>query len=244
MRILIVSDMHANWPALEAIQEPFDWCFCLGDIVDYGTHPRECIRWAQRHAHFAVRGNHDHGVAQHVPSSGGGGFRYLTSVSRPLHSNLLNVMERRYLASLPTHQTLTLGGKRWFLAHATPRDPMDEYAPYDAEYWEKRLANVQADFVCVGHTHQQFILQVGKTLVVNPGSAGLPRDGDWRAAYAIWTPDGFELKRVEYDLELTLKLLDESDYPDEAKRLLSEVYRSGKLPGRAEPRYAGPDSPN
>jgi putative phosphoesterase len=238
MRILLVSDIHANWPALEAIQEPFDYCFCLGDIVDYGTHPRECIRWAQKHAHFAVRGNHDHGVAQHVTMNGVGGFRYLTSISRPIQSAILNVMERRYLASLPTHQTLTVGGKKWFLAHATPRDPIDEYAPIDDTVWEKLLVGVSADFVCVGHTHQQFQLQVGKTLVVNPGSIGLPRDGDWRAAYAIWTPDGIELKRVEYDLEKTLKLLEESNYPDEAKRMLAEVYKNGRLPGRVESRFA------
>ena len=83
MRILVVSDIHANWPALAAINEPHDVCLCLGDLVDYGPDPGECVRWAMDHATYAIRGNHDHGVAQGIPVTGDIGFRYLTKVSRP-----------------------------------------------------------------------------------------------------------------------------------------------------------------
>ena len=62
MRILVVSDIHANWPALSAIDQPFDVCLCLGDLVDYGPDPAPCVRWAMDHATYAIRGNHDHGV--------------------------------------------------------------------------------------------------------------------------------------------------------------------------------------
>ena len=83
MRILVVSDIHANWPALEAIDEPHDVCLCLGDLVDYGPDPAACVRWAMEHADHAIRGNHDHGVAQGVPVTGERGYRYLTRCSLP-----------------------------------------------------------------------------------------------------------------------------------------------------------------
>ena len=59
MRILLLADIHANWPALQAINEPHDVCLFLGDLVDYGLEPTPCIQWVRRHAHHAVRGNHD-----------------------------------------------------------------------------------------------------------------------------------------------------------------------------------------
>src|SRR5205823_6631806 len=127
MRILLVSDIHANWPALAAIDEPFDVCLCLGDLVDYGPDPYPCVRWAMQHAHSAVRGNHDHGVAQGVQVSGENGYRYLTRVSRPFQWEALGPDERRYLLQLPLMKRATLDGKRYLLVHGTPRDPLDEY---------------------------------------------------------------------------------------------------------------------
>ena len=84
----------------------------------------------------------------------------------------------RYLLQLPVTQRVTLAGKRFLLVHATPRDPLDEYLLKDPEVWARRLQNVQADIVCVGHSHMQFNIQVNGTVVLNPGSVGLPRDGD------------------------------------------------------------------
>src|SRR5262245_40580557 len=75
MRILVVADIHANWPALAAINEPHDVCLCLGDLVDYGPDPGPCVRWAMEHATYAIRGNHDHGVAQRVLVMGDKGYR-------------------------------------------------------------------------------------------------------------------------------------------------------------------------
>jgi predicted phosphodiesterase len=83
MRILIISDVHANLPALQAIDESFDACLCVGDLVEYGPHPREVISWVQQHCQYVVRGNHDHGTAQNVGVFGAGGFRYLTMATRP-----------------------------------------------------------------------------------------------------------------------------------------------------------------
>src|SRR5205807_434961 len=66
MRILLLADVHANWPALRSINEPHDVCLCLGDLVDYGLDPAPCVDWARQQATITIRGNHDHGVAQNV----------------------------------------------------------------------------------------------------------------------------------------------------------------------------------
>lgn len=231
MRILVVSDIHANWPALKAIDEPHDVCICLGDLVDYGPTPFPCVRWAMDHATYAIRGNHDHGVAQGIPVKGDGGFRYLTRISRPLMWDALGHEERLYLLQLPVTQRATLGSKRFLMVHATPRDPLDEYLLRDPETWARRLQNVEADIVCVGHSHMQFNLQIDRTVVLNPGSVGLPRDGDPRAAYAIIEDNRIELKRVAYPIEETIASIEALPWERRAKDLLGYVLRTGRLPG-------------
>src|SRR5262249_12398526 len=157
-----------------------------------------------------VRGNHDHGVAQNVNVSGRNGFKYLTGVTRPLSRQKIGDEDVRYLARLPITRLLTLDKTRYFLVHATPRDPLDEYAPPDLEFWQRRLQNIEADVVCVGHTHQPYILEVGGKLVINPGSVGQPRDGDPRASYAVIEDFKVELKRVEYPVEETVRQIEEA----------------------------------
>ena len=233
MRILVVADIHANWPALAAIDEPHDVCLCLGDLVDYGPDPAECVRWAMKSAHHAIRGNHDHGVAQDVAVTGENGYRYLTKVTRPSQWASLDAEERGYLLRLPLTLRLVLDGRRFLLVHGTPRDPLDEYVMSDPETWESRLEGVDADFVCVGHTHMQFHLRVGRVQVLNPGSVGQPRDGDPRAAYAVIDDGRVALKRVEYDVEESIRRVLETDLPDRAKAMLMANLRGGRL---AQPR--------
>jgi len=225
MRILLVADIHGNRAALEAVRETFDLCLFLGDAVDYGPEPAACIDWLKRVDCLGVRGNHDHGVAQNVTIQGAGGFRYLTGATRPAAVESLTPCQRRFLADLPTSRMLKLGGKRWLLVHATPRDPMDEYAAPDPAFWAARLQGLDVDFVCVGHTHVPYVLQVGRTTVVNPGSVGLSRDSDPRAAYAILDGDAISLKRVDYDVDQTIAAVDASNIDATAKRMLTEVYR-------------------
>lgn len=231
MRILVVSDIHANWPALAAIDEPFDACLCLGDLVDYGPDPRPCVRWAMDHATYAIRGNHDHGVAQGIRVEGGIGYRYLTRVSRPAVWDALGPDERRYLLQLPVTQRLTLAGKRYLLVHGTPRDPLDEYLLKDPDTWARRVQKVDVDIVCVGHSHQQFSLQVNGTVVLNPGSVGLPRDGDPRAAYAIIDDSKVTLKRVVYPVEETIARIGRLGWPRRAQEMIEHALRFGRLPG-------------
>lgn len=227
MRILILADIHANWPALQAIQETFDVCLFLGDLVDYGPEPEPCIQWVRENADWAIRGNHDHAVAQNIVSKGDVGYPFLTAATRPLMWQVLSEEHRTYLSRLPVTQTLTLDGKVFHLVHATPRDPMDEFLLADAVQWDRRLNGIEADFVCVGHTHCQFAVSVGDIQVVNPGSVGQPRDGDPRAAYAIVEDGQLHMKRVEYDVEKTVALLEASSIPAAAKTLSAHVLRSG-----------------
>lgn len=227
MRILLIADIHANWAALQAITEPHDVCLCLGDLVDYGLEPSPCLRWVRERVHCTVRGNHDHGAAQNVVASGTTGYKYLTGVTRPLTRQRLQADELRFLASLPITRMLTLADTRFFLVHATPRDPLDEYGPPEADFWAGMLKRVDADVVCVGHSHQPFVLEIGKKLLVNPGSVGLQRDGDPRAAYAVIDGHHVELKRIEYPVDEAVKPVLESALPEPAKAMLTEAFRTG-----------------
>jgi putative phosphoesterase len=230
MRILLIADIHANRYALEAIQEPFDLCLCMGDLVEYGPDPKSIIEWIQSHRAVCVRGNHDHGTSQDVPIIGAGGFKYLTMATRPGTISKLELTQKRFLNQLPTTAMLTVDGKRILIVHATPRDPLDEYTAPTAESWESRLIGVDADFVLVGHTHQQFQLQIGRTNVVNPGAVGLPRDGDPKVRYAIIDNGNIELKSCDYPIEKTVaSVMDDSTLDMRAKKMLIDVYRTGKL---------------
>jgi diadenosine tetraphosphatase ApaH/serine/threonine PP2A family protein phosphatase len=139
--------------------------------------------------------------------------------------------ERRYLLQLPVTQRVTLAGKRYLLVHATPRDPLDEYLLKDRDVWARRVQNAEADIVCVGHSHMQFNLAVEGTVVLNPGSVGLPRDGDPRAAYAVIEDNRIELKRVGYPIEETIRRIQQTGWPQRARNLMTHVLRTGRLPG-------------
>lgn len=231
MKILVLADIHANWPALAAIREEFDACLCLGDLVDYGTDPIPCIEWVQTHATAAVRGNHDHAVAQKVAPLGGAGFRELALATRALQWKVLKSSHLKYLARLPVTQYLQLDGRRILLVHATPRDPLDEYLLKDAKGWQTRLAGIEAGIVCVGHTHVQFHLRLDGIDVLNPGSVGQPRDGDPRCAYAIIENGEVHLRRVEYDIDATVRQMREAGLEPKALALAESVLRTGgKMP--------------
>ncbi len=239
MRILLIADVHGNWPALQAAAaEPHDVCLFLGDLVDYLLEPAPCVAWVRDQAPFAVRGNHDHGAAQNVTVAGRTGYKYLTGVTRPLTRERLSESELRFLSRLPVTRLTTLDNTRFLLVHATPRDPLDEFAPPDAEFWARRLADVDADVVCVGHTHQPYVLEVGDKLVINPGSVGLPRDGDPRASYAVIEDYKVDLKRVEYPVEDAAAVVRASALPDDAKDMLIEIVRTG-VPLNGRPIAAG-----
>lgn len=231
MRILVLADIHANWPALSAIKEPFDACVFAGDLVDYGTDPLPCIEWIRTHATVAIRGNHDHAVAQRVAPRTGKGYQELAAATRTLNWDRLRRSHLKYLAQLPVTERVVLDGTSFFLVHGTPRDPLDEYLGDDARAWKARLEGIEADFVCVGHTHVPFHLDLGTTQVINPGSVGQPRDGDWRCAYAVVEDGRVELRRAEYAIDETIRQMRESGLDPRMADFAERVLRNG---GRAD----------
>jgi putative phosphoesterase len=227
MKILILADIHANWPALAAIRERFDACLFLGDLVDYATDPVPCIDWVSAQGAISVRGNHDHAVAQQVSVSKGGGFRALAAATRPVHWKVLDPPRIKYLARLPVTRQVQLDGKSFYLVHATPRDPLDEYLVNDREAWKARLGSINADYVCVGHSHVPFHIDFGRLQLINPGSVGQPRDGDPRCSYAVLENGRLEFRRVEYDIDATLRQMRECGVGGWALELAEAVLRSG-----------------
>jgi putative phosphoesterase len=232
MRILVISDIHSNSVALEAIREKFDICFCLGDLVDYGPDPAKCVQWIIDKKAEVVRGNHDHGTAHSVAVVGDTGFRYLTSVTRPLQWSALDTNQRKFLARLPITKRVVVDGVRYLLVHGTPRDPLDEYLRKDPAAWAEQVKDQEVDVVCVGHSHLQFDLDAGGVRILNPGSVGLPRDSDPRAAYAI-IEDGkiqnIQLKRISYDIQKAIAMNDALPLPDEAKAMYRTCLTNGRL---------------
>ncbi len=233
MRVLVISDIHSNWAALSAIQEDFDYCLCIGDLVDYGTNPLPCIEWVKQHATACVRGNHDHAVAQRVEAKGSTGFRKLACFTRQLHWELLDRVRMKYLARLPISQQITINGVTFYLVHGTPRDPLDEYLGENEAGWTARLQGINANFVCVGHTHLPFHLDLGDKQVINPGSVGQPRDGDPRCSYAIIEDGQVILKRQEYDIEAAVRQMEEAGLTGEALELGASVLRNGRMTAEA-----------
>lgn len=229
MKILVLGDIHSNWPALSAIRESFDLCLFVGDLVDYGTNPIPCIEWVQQNVSAGIRGNHDHAVAQYVPAIEGTGFRNLAAATRPWHWKILSESHLQFLAQLPVTRYLTIKEKTFYLVHGTPRDPLDEYLVQDAAAWTERLEPIEADYVLVGHTHIPMHLDLGRVQVVNPGSVGQPRDGDPRCSYAVIENGTVQIRRVEYDIAATVEHMSNAGLSEEILEFAETILRKGGM---------------
>jgi predicted phosphodiesterase len=106
---------------------------------------------------------------------------------------------------------------------------MDEYLGDERAAWAARLEFVEADYVLVGHTHVPFVLDLGRTTVINPGSVGQPRDGDPRAAYAVIEDGRVELRRATYDLDAAVGHLRDSGVRGDALDAAERTLRTGGL---------------
>ena len=248
MKALLLADVHSNWTALKAIAEAtagerFDAVLFAGDLVDYGTDPVPCVKWARTHVTAAVRGNHDHAVAQRIAARGGGGFKALAAATRPLHWDALSPRTLKYLGRLPVTRYHRAGDATFFLVHGTPRDAMDEYLGEDADAWAARIEGVEADFVVCGHTHRPMALTVGSTTVVNPGSVGQPRDGRPGAAYAVVEDGRVDLRVVEYDPAAAVAQVRASGVEPWVADLTDEILRRGGDLSRDEIDAFVPDGP-
>jgi putative phosphoesterase len=231
MKILIISDIHANIEALEAIREDYDYLFCLGDLVDYGPSPRECIEYIRKNSYAAVLGNHDNAVAFHVDCKCNEAYKPMSIKTRELMWKILSEEDILYLKSLPLNRSLKLDGAKFFLTHATLTDNLFKYMPPDSpDYlWQQELEGVDADFLLLGHTHISMIKRIGKTTIINPGSVGQSKDIPARASYAIWNDGEIEIQRVTYDINKTIRKIRSTPLDNYIKTSLIQVLEHGYL---------------
>ncbi len=240
MRVAIVSDIHGNRQAFEAVLDAIEASeceelWCLGDLVGYGADPDACVQLARRHAAICLAGNHDMGVRGDLPLEQ---FSRGAALAARWTQETITAETREYLDGLePVMLDEKVG-----LFHASPRDPV----------WEYVLSALQADLcldaqthrVClIGHSHvalsfcrvpgegasgqtradgEELDLDEGEWMV-NPGSVGQPRDGDPRAAWLELDLDGGTAlyHRVEYDIDEAAAAIRAARLPDSLAERLS-----------------------
>lgn len=233
MKYAIISDIHANLAAFQAVLEDiearggFDEIWCLGDIVGYGPEPHACIELLQRYKHICVAGNHDWASIGKIDISD---FNPDAAKACQWTAERLTVEDVNYLQNLAIK--LTRGD--FTLVHGSPRHPIWEYL-LSIEEANDNFSYFDTKFCLVGHSHVPLIFQQSKNgncfavevpdtiklgsskyrLIVNPGGVGQPRDGDPRASYAIYDSDAQTMYhyRVNYDITITQKKMVEYDLP-------------------------------
>jgi diadenosine tetraphosphatase ApaH/serine/threonine PP2A family protein phosphatase len=221
VRCLIVSDVHANLVALEAVladAPAFDEIWCLGDLVGYGPDPNECVERLCDFPHVCLAGNHDWAALGRLDLET---FNTDARIANTWAQSELKPAVREYLSELATHTQKD----DFYMAHASPREPVWEYIlEPNAAY--ANFSYFDSTICLVGHTHIPIIFELDeenqrcitklspfpdplklgdRRMIINPGSVGQPRDGDPRAAYAILDLDEriFEFRRVAYSIFIT-----------------------------------------
>ena len=232
MRILVLSDIHANLTALEAVLTAagdVDAVWSLGDLVGYGPDPNECIERLRSLPNLtAVMGNHDAAVVGQIE---------LSAFNREARSSILWTKKNlkpenwQFLESLPEKVVV----EKTTLAHGSPRSPIWEYL-LDTYTAAENFSEFDTPLCFVGHTHMPvaFYWQPGEPgaafqvlyhrstpesdqrAIVNPGSVGQPRDHAPRAAYAIFWPElhTWQTFRVEYEFASVQKRILNSSLPE------------------------------
>ncbi len=239
MRIGVVSDVHANLEALEAVlahldRQSSDMLVCLGDFVGYGPDPNACVERLRPLLRAAVMGNHDHAALGDSPTDQ---FNLFAGEAIVWTRHALGDGTRAFLSTLSPRADLAdaappLPGL--LLAHGSLRRPLDEYV-HDARIARASFLAAPFEIALVGHTHHPAVfaeskrrvstqgllpevprvLTHGARYIINPGSVGQPRDGDPRAAYLLLDTDGptATLFRVPYPIEETQRKMDAAGLP-------------------------------
>jgi putative phosphoesterase len=235
MRLLILSDVHANPWALRAIERDagiFDNVLFAGDAVNYGPAPQGAISWLQQHDAIGVRGNHDNAIATGADPRVSPAKQELAKAMADWTRSQLETCDIEWLAALPTGLTKDIAGVRFEVVHATPRDPLYDYhlTPDVADdLLDEMIADVKADVLITGHTHVPFMRDYHGMRIVNPGSAGQPLDGDPRAAYVLWEDGRWEPRRVEYDQTAVIDAIEKLPIDWSLCAELSDIIRRGSL---------------
>jgi predicted phosphodiesterase len=193
--IALISDIHGNFPALQAVLREIDKLKCdavisLGDVAGYYCMLNECIRELKDRKIANLLGNHDHYLLS------GTGCARSHSANRCLafQGRFFGEEQRRWLKDSPV--SLTQGEAS--MVHGGWSDPVDEYL---YELRPDYFASRPGTYFFSGHTHVQVLWQAGGKVYCNPDSVGQPRDGDPRAAFALWDGAEVELRRTEYDID-------------------------------------------
>ena len=253
MRILLLSDIHGNWPALQAAlqAEPdANQIVCLGDLVNYGPQPVECVAWAMRlnTPSLVIQGNEDRAFGLGTAPKCAHAYERLAEAVQAATSPLLTPEMRRFLAELQPLQRFCLGDATCVACHSTAnsKEPLHSHpgVPSAAWPWESDLIVVghpdrlftlieHPNLLFVAHTHSPLKTDWLNTVVVNPGSVGKPLDGDPRAAYAVWEDGRVTLRRAVYDVEESVRAYDALALDHGIRRQLVEELRTGgRLPAQ------------
>jgi diadenosine tetraphosphatase ApaH/serine/threonine PP2A family protein phosphatase len=234
VRIAVLSDVHSNLAALEAVladaeaRRALDEVWSLGDLVGYGPQPCECLARLRQYRLRSVAGNHDLAATGAIDTSD---FNPTAALANQWNAAQLGEGERAFLASLP----LTIHTESMDLTHGSLREPVWEYM-FTLEAAIEQFRRMQSPYSLVGHTHVPLVfsearrgatpgyaqpedgesLNLGKRrLIINPGGVGQPRDGDPRAAYAVLDDKAMTVTfhRVEYDVDRTRRLIADAGLP-------------------------------
>lgn len=254
MRYALISDVHANLPALEATLEDIasrgdiDATFHLGDLVGYAPWPNETVRRLVEQRIPGIAGNYDSTTATGYKHCG---CRYedprqeeLSHLSYQWTREHVTAETNQILGALPFRIDLRplgghLAGPTVTLVHGTPT--------LNTVYWTEdrpdafclkmaATAGLNAgDVIAFGHTHRPWHREIDGIHFVNTGSVGRPKDGDWRAGYIVLDVDtsrvSVEFIRVEYDIEAAMRAIRASELPDE----FADYLRTGGKPLPSEP---------
>jgi putative phosphoesterase len=223
--VAVITDIHANLPALEAALERIDALgieriYCGGDLVGYGPHPNEvCALIAEREIP-TIYGNYDYAIARDLDDCG---CAYITPEDRELGQRsvewTLAHTERAakdFMRDLP----FAVGGTGVHLVHGSPRKVNEYLFEHKPARLYERLAAAETDRTLVfGHTHKPWVREYGGVLFVNCGSVGKPKDGDPRGAFALLSAGEHALdvtiERVEYDAEAVAREVAAVGLPEE-----------------------------
>jgi diadenosine tetraphosphatase ApaH/serine/threonine PP2A family protein phosphatase len=233
MRCLVVSDIHSNLEAFEAVLQDaglVDKIWCLGDVVGYGPDPNACVDLLRSKPHLCIAGNHDWATLGKLDLRD---FNVDAREANLWNRQQLTPDNLAFLEALP--ETLVEG--EFTLAHGSPCNPIWEYIAHPSTALES-LGCFDTLFCLVGHTHTPVIYRMddedgerdgdpvaelpggsvllgAERLIINPGSVGQPRDGDPRASYAILDVEArtLEHRRVPYPFEETQAKMMEHGLP-------------------------------
>ena len=226
MKVALISDVHANLPALEAIlphasEQGVDAVWNLGDLVGFGAYPDEVVQLLRSECVLATSGEYDRRVLrfQRKQDKWRRKRPRVEYVALRWAHDHLSKKSRKYLRFLSREERLTVKGHRIVLTHACPDRSKK---PVDADTAEKELRKLaqeaEADIVLCGHSHLPLARQAGDVCFVNPGSAGMGFGGDPRVCYSVleFSSGGLEVHpfRVEYDVDQLVAALDQEKLPD------------------------------